>query len=432
MQGFLDPGISFGQKIKQLRTMRKIKQFELASGICSVSYLSKVESDSIIPSEEIKDLLLAKLNIHTDVVGFDQKFYQELNQWKLHLTNFEKEEADNLFKELSSMTGPFIKNELLLKFKIFTIKYYQLKGDFIKAAKLINEMKPLEPDLSLENKYYFQRYVGEHHYYQLQFKDALEYLLECEKILPLQLIENGDRAQLYYSIALSANKTDKFHISITYSKKALELYQSLYSLERCTDCHIILGIAFKRIANFEESLVQYKTAITLATSINCKKNIYICNHNLGQLYSFMGEINEAFKYYYICYESSDDISSEFKIETIISIIQDLYKIGENSKLRVWIDRGRKFCESNIGNEKKSFFMKVFHFYEDLYNKNFESLQKILDDTIISYFEENQKLLDLSEILRSAADYEYSNSRYKLAALFYKMSRDYLKKSLKLK
>jgi HTH-type transcriptional regulator, quorum sensing regulator NprR len=429
MIDYINTDISFGQKIKYLRTMRKMKQFELAEGICSVSYLSKVENDTITPSDEIKELLLAKLNVSSDIIDFDQRFYKVLNHWQSLISEKNLEEADKLYEELLSLSGPFIKKDLLLKFKVFTINYFVVKREFLKAEQLINEIKDIESDLSLEIKYYFHRYIGEFYYYQYNFEDALKHLSESEKLLPTQMIEKSEIAQLYYSLAFSSCKVDKFHSSISYGKKALELFTSIYNLKRCVECHILLGIASRRISNFEESLEHYEKAKTLAQSINFKQILYTINHNIGQLYSFLGNSEQAFKYYMECYKNNMEIYPEHRIETMLAIVEELYKLGNYSKVEEWVVKGIDFAEAYIKN--KDHYIAVFQLYENLCKKNFENVISNLNTKIIPFFEEHQKLIELSEILKIIADHEYNNSKYKTAAIYYSMSRDYLMKSIKM-
>ena len=54
---------TFGHVIKFERIRQNIKQVKLADGICTPSYLSKIESNSIVPSEEILWRLLERLSI---------------------------------------------------------------------------------------------------------------------------------------------------------------------------------------------------------------------------------------------------------------------------------------------------------------------------------------------------------------------------------
>ena len=55
-----------GYIIYRERVRRNWSQAGLCKGICTVSYLSKIESGSAEPSEEILRLLLARLNLETN------------------------------------------------------------------------------------------------------------------------------------------------------------------------------------------------------------------------------------------------------------------------------------------------------------------------------------------------------------------------------
>ncbi|MEQ6389858.1 helix-turn-helix transcriptional regulator [Bacillaceae bacterium S4-13-58] len=343
MVEYMNPSkFSLGQKLKHLRSLKKIKQLELAKGICSVSYLSKVENDLIVPSVEIKDLLLKRLNLDTNSLEFNSNFHNKLNEWQSLIVKNSINEAELLYKNLLLMIGPFINIELQLKFKLCTISYFVTKRDFIYAAKAINEIEDGERAFSLETKYFFNRYVGEYYYYQFDFNKSLEYFLESVKLLPTGMAEKSDQAKLFYSLAMAASKSEKFHISITYGNKALELYKSLYNFKKCVDCHVLLGITSLKISNYEDSLLHYKSAKELAISGNYDQMLYIINHNLGNLYSYLGESEKALEYYYECFGNDDEIIEEYKMETIICIVEELYITAHIQEMKKWIDRGLTF------------------------------------------------------------------------------------------
>lgn len=57
---------SIGHIIKQERLNQNMKQISLARGICSTSYLSKIENNSTFPSVDITSLLLKRLNLEIE------------------------------------------------------------------------------------------------------------------------------------------------------------------------------------------------------------------------------------------------------------------------------------------------------------------------------------------------------------------------------
>ena len=72
-----------GYIIYRERVRRNWSQAGLCKGICTVSYLSKIESGRAEPSEEILRLLLARLNLETnraverEAAGLDQKMSED-------------------------------------------------------------------------------------------------------------------------------------------------------------------------------------------------------------------------------------------------------------------------------------------------------------------------------------------------------------------
>lgn len=64
---------SIGHIIKSERLNQSMKQTTLAKGICSTSYLSKIENNLTVPSEEVITFLLKKLNIEINQVSNEKR-----------------------------------------------------------------------------------------------------------------------------------------------------------------------------------------------------------------------------------------------------------------------------------------------------------------------------------------------------------------------
>ena len=58
---------NIGSIIKELRKKKKFSQKQLAEGICSIEYISKIENNKKSPSTEIASKLLAKLGADSDM-----------------------------------------------------------------------------------------------------------------------------------------------------------------------------------------------------------------------------------------------------------------------------------------------------------------------------------------------------------------------------
>lgn len=71
-----------GNHIRHLRKSQKLTQEELASGICSVTYLSKLENHKELPSEEILQLLCERLGVELgDILKTFEDLESDLLEW---------------------------------------------------------------------------------------------------------------------------------------------------------------------------------------------------------------------------------------------------------------------------------------------------------------------------------------------------------------
>lgn len=414
---------TFGQQIRLLRTKQKIKQLELAQGICSVSYLSKVENDTILPSEDIKRLLLERLGANSEIDSTEQNITSELENWNQTIINNEIEKADVLYNRIQSHISPFLKKEHLIKVYLYSINYFVTKRDFNKAAEVIKEAEEYSASFSLEDKYYFERYVGNFNYYQLIFDKAVIHLSNSANLLPQSLIDVKDKAQLYYSLAFSSCNVNQFHLSIASSKKALEFYQESYNLKRCVECHILLGIANSRVSNLTEALSEYKKAEQLAKSINYTDIFYSISNNLGQLYAIIGDSDKAFEYYIECYQNLDNYPHEYRAETIVCIIELYFKLNQMDDVKEWIQTGLSFINEKL--EDPTEYTAILNLFNHLCNNEIDQIEEKMRTQVIEYFKKQQRLVMLSHILKIIADYEVEKFNYKDAAYYYNLSREFL-------
>ena len=84
-----------GAKIRYFRQMKGITQEQLASGICSIPYLSKIEHGLAQPSEELVEHLCNELGVSLDQVDDEDKMkrlHNDLDSWykEMRLRNFEE------------------------------------------------------------------------------------------------------------------------------------------------------------------------------------------------------------------------------------------------------------------------------------------------------------------------------------------------------
>jgi HTH-type transcriptional regulator, quorum sensing regulator NprR len=146
-------GLPVGRQLKYLRNLKNLNQSELAKGICSVSYLSKVEKGTLQPSSKIKDSLFIKLGYSQSEEDY-QLNESNLRECYYYILHKKIPDADKLYLSLKSkeLTG-------LSKysFDIISIFYFMEKKQFVYAAKIVEKVTDYEPHLTNELRYYLYK-----------------------------------------------------------------------------------------------------------------------------------------------------------------------------------------------------------------------------------------------------------------------------------
>src|SRR5699024_9988013 len=122
------------------------------------------------------------------------------------------------------------------------------------------------------------------------------YKLAEEKINKIEL-EEIEEADLIYAIAVTHSKLINTLEAIDYAKKALDIFMKEYNFIRCAQCHIILGISYRRIKMYDNAIKNYNLALHLG-KLDKNKNIILLTHqNLGHLYFTKGDSEKAIKHF---------------------------------------------------------------------------------------------------------------------------------------
>lgn len=427
MQSFTKDTNTLGEKIKFLRTKKKIKQSDLAKGICSVSYLSKVENDSVVPSEDIERLLLERLGITDEQEAVEQALNEDLDNWNSTIRENDHDKADEMFHSFKNIIHESDVNiELTTKYNLFAIHYFVMKKEFDQAEKVINSIKHSLPNFTLEEQYYYNRYVGNYYYFKFNFNEAYTYFMESERLSTPKLADTEDQAYLYYCMSQSATRIGDLHMSISLAYKSLNLYQSVYNLERCVHCHLLLGMNHRKNGNLHDALDHVEKAKKLADSIRYYDIDYIINNNMGAAYSGLGDQKKAIEFYLNSLNSTGNIPAEHKVDTLLNLLIEYYVLNDAENVSKWIDIGLEFIESNFDNPVE--YREIFQFYTNLINNSFELIAEKLHSVIIPFFKSQNWLYELSQILNIFAQQQYDEEKYKNAADLFSVSRDCLLRS----
>lgn len=403
------------QRIRYYRQRKNLTQEQLAHGICSVSYLSKYENGAPA-SEEIVKLLCERLNIsyqENDSEDAIREVKDLLDEWYIEIQKRNLKSSGALEEEIKKKIADIESPELSLTYDLFRMRYLLLCERFDEVRDLKEKTWQLKDHFTDELYYYYLNFSGIYFFGLNDFRKSLEYLKQAEKEAERISLGDTSMAELYYQLALLNTHLFLVSSAMNYTYKALPIFDEHYNLERCADCHILLGISNRRIRNYEQSVYHYENALKLAKSTNNKQIVAVIYHNLGYVSASQGNSDKAIEYYKKCL----NIDSSY-IRSIYLIAKEYYKLDKLSEAKKWIEKGFKITDGNPQKEYTYHFKILKYQIDKTFNEEYETFLK---DDAIPFFENKMQGEYVAEYTEYLGDYYFNKHQYKNAAKSYQLA-----------
>lgn len=279
--------MNVGEKIRYFRKVKNLSQQELAAGICSVPYLSKIENSVTEPSEEIQQHLASRLEIRLNSLNENELIHKYVDLFH-SLYKRDHLSAERKFQVLGDSPTQSVDEDIL--HKIFKSIYVMMTTlDVHGVQNLLNEVGYIENVIKGEKAFYYLLARGQLSYFLKDYENSFNYFLLAEKQLEDSRFQEWEKGYLLYMIGLSANQLYKNIVALEYTNQALMIFEKSYFFKRCADCRIILAIIHLRIRNFDESTKQLLLAETIANTFDDGVLQGIIYHNLGSIATHKGK-----------------------------------------------------------------------------------------------------------------------------------------------
>ncbi|MGF0039728.1 helix-turn-helix domain-containing protein [Peptoniphilaceae bacterium SGI.131] len=252
-----------GLIIKRERVERRLSLKELAKNICSISYLSKIESGSVYPSDEIIYLLMDKLGI---------KFDKDL-----------EEEAKFLAESSYAYFLSGFINRLVELLKDKDIEKYRATDAGL--------------DLSLLKKFA----LGD----KLELEDSLLYYMSNRQLAIYKMIK-GDFAgaleifpcaYLYYETGFESYRIGDYSSALVYLQKAYDLASVKGYAYLMLKSKLIIGNSYSNQLDVGNMHREYDVAKNLAFALGRNDVLRTLDYNIASTKIEIGDYEEAYKYF---------------------------------------------------------------------------------------------------------------------------------------
>ncbi|MDP7978546.1 helix-turn-helix domain-containing protein [Bacillus sp. WLY-B-L8] len=293
--------MNIGERIRQIRIHKKFTQGELVSGICSITYLSRIENGQIKPSASFLEKVAKKLDVdYNFLVDAD---YEDIEPKLLEICNKYKNDVLISNKDLASLelyVRETDSNLLLLKAYGVLIYYHSRNDNLLHVAPIVDQASQVipnqvDPQYSEDFIYYFMA-RGHYFYNKQDYMAAHEIYVKVEGLLGLE--ETEQHAHIYYNLC-HVNKElykDK-SIGRLYAKKAYRLYKK-FNME-----HEVINALLMLVLLYESDVLYDKALETLQQAeLGVKKNynsmyLPIITYYYGKIYHGLKDYTNAIKYY---------------------------------------------------------------------------------------------------------------------------------------
>ena len=381
-----------GSFIKKKRKELNVTQDVISNGICSISYLSKIENNQIVPNKFYVKEIMSKLEV-------EDSFYEKSLDDKLYLNNLIKGIFyldDILVNKTYEMIRDIEHNRIINIVKLGYYIYFH-KEDENQYVMMLENLVTNMSDLELKTYLYLSAlyFVSKEKY-----KTALEVLVLSKKISFNNDYLNGLISECTY---LVKQRLYRKNCSLEDYQNAQDIFNKLHNSKRVIEL-VLWKVRYLSFENPDEALKILKMI----------KDSLLSNHSRDFYYIVKAEILYCLSLYKDSALSLNKIDnkSEFFYQKMILLFAICKK--EN-------DIGMLEEIKNILNSYKPdrFQLKhKVHYHYLLINEE-EDLKEYLRDIAIPYSIKIEDFYGLEKYTNDVMDICINTSRYKEATQFYK-------------
>lgn len=412
----LDMEYNFGNLIKVERMRKNMKQSVLARGICSISYLSKIENNQTTPSDEVLELIFERLELD---VPLYYDFSEKIDQTKKEIRDTLKEallsrQEEQYFKRIEKFkTNPVVlqSKELYVTLLITLARFGITPGGNV---QYLIEVGWIKDQLSNDDRIRYDLIQCIYMFlYQSADRETTVNLLEkVGKDMANSGLPDWEKADMRYVMGALYHRFTDYSQAIDYVKPALEYFQENFCLERIIESHMIIGLSFKRRKRYSTALEHYEKAAKVADKANLNDYYGMLYNNMGDIYFLVGDQEKAQKYFLDSFNVKEGAKS--KLYSVMSLLEVNVAQNDIEGIMKWLTVGYE-----LKGNKEDLIEFDFHFdiYVNKYKKFdqndlIHSLKKAVD-----YFEAydeyytHKYALWLSRELRSSGKYKLATEYY---------------------
>ncbi|MGI6781259.1 MAG: helix-turn-helix domain-containing protein [Acholeplasmataceae bacterium] len=382
----IESGTTIGSIVRWQRKRKNMTLNEGAEGICSISYLSKVENNLIEPSEQILDDLKKRFDLES-LLNYDLKRYEEDYNHIVESLFYDKEIPSIYFKIYESNSD--------YKSKLVLFSYYLSRKNLIRAKSIY---KDLEFEISKFNH-------NEINFFYLQ--TAIMLIEEGRYYLALKVLK----------LSKVINENSTLSMTIDYYKVDLKLklgkFMKAFDLSENLEKRLIKNDNIERYRKLLKLKLFYSVnEYEYEFSINqIDKHQYISKRDKEKIKTFL-KLNHNQKINNSVMEKNIHDSNRWYLMALLH-----FDSCENyEKIKEIMDKSTRFS-SNAINQQVEFFL------DSKYNLDSDSFTRYVRNMTTNFENNYNGSYLISILLENASNYYENKAFYKSANSIRKYARE---------
>ena len=237
--------MNIGSIIKYYRLRNGMTQGELAEGICSISHLSKIESNKYKPHHETFEELFKRMDIEWEnELHTYKKYAEKLKTFFSYGIYYDLESMEKLYEELQNDEDYLQSTDLVNKYELYKLRYYLYKGDLNTAKQQMRLVDKLRPTFNASEQT-TSAVISMAYYSYIEDNERLEALFsqidEEEEVKRFPKLLEGE---YFYQRSWVLHKRAQYDKSSYYARAAIEHFQKDCNYIRLMHAQMLLAINY--------------------------------------------------------------------------------------------------------------------------------------------------------------------------------------------
>ncbi|WP_154661614.1 helix-turn-helix domain-containing protein [Bacillus ndiopicus] len=326
---------NWGRLIKYHRQQQGLKQDDVAVGICTPSYLSRIENGMVIAETAVYELLLERLGIDfkhqkeqlTAKNTFLEQLYEKL------LSNIELT-ADEI-EQLRDCQSSLFHHETDIMAKLVYSRYLLSRNKLQEAQQLLIQ---IEPFITWQHDRITQLYIGITTYAHLSALEFYDIIAKEEQQQISNYMTTANRfeqANYFYHLAFAHHRYYSFQQALFYIQLATKTFSHQYKPLFQLKLYSMTGVIYNSLSRFNEALIEYSAGEDLlgnVESIQTSMQFSSLYNNIAFCYECQSDFAKAQDYYEQAVFHMEDL------HTVINWMRACYRNGSLEKLRTLLKK----------------------------------------------------------------------------------------------